>query len=102
LTPLDGTLPAVPDAHGRMGFTVTLLPDNDDTAVGAVFRVESWFRLAVTTTQTPELPDVGTKTFIIRYRTDGGGRSAPRRFLPVTRFGTLTCTRAPPSVSSNV
>jgi len=36
----------------------------------------------------------GTKTFIIRYRTDGGGRSAPRRFMTVARFGTLTVEEA--------
>ncbi len=36
----------------------------------------------------------GTKTFIIRYRMDGGGRSAPRRFLTVGRFGTLTVEEA--------
>ena len=36
----------------------------------------------------------GTKTFIIRYRTDGGGRSAPRRFMSVARFGTLTVEQA--------
>lgn len=36
----------------------------------------------------------GTKTFVIRYRTDGGGRSAPRRFLTVGRFGTLTVEQA--------
>jgi len=36
----------------------------------------------------------GMKTFIIRYRTDGGGRSAPRRFLTVARFGTLTVEQA--------
>jgi hypothetical protein len=36
----------------------------------------------------------GTKTFIIRYRIDGGGRSAPRRFLTVGRFGTLTVEQA--------
>lgn len=36
----------------------------------------------------------GTKTFIIRYRTGGGGRSAPRRFLTVGRFGTLTVEQA--------
>jgi integrase len=36
----------------------------------------------------------GTKTFIIRYRTDGGGRSAPRRFLTVGRFGALTVEQA--------
>ncbi|HVW57830.1 MAG TPA: Arm DNA-binding domain-containing protein, partial [Rhizobiaceae bacterium] len=32
----------------------------------------------------------GTKTFIVRYRVDGGGRSAPRRFLVIGRYGTLT------------
>ena len=36
----------------------------------------------------------GTKTFIIRYRSDGGGRSAPRRFMTVARFGTLTVEQA--------
>ncbi len=36
----------------------------------------------------------GTKTFIIRYRADGGGRSAPRRFMTVARFGTLTAEQA--------
>jgi integrase len=32
----------------------------------------------------------GIKTFIIRYRAGEGGRSAPKRFLTVGRFGTLT------------
>ena len=32
----------------------------------------------------------GTKTFIVRYRADGGGRNAPRRFMTVGRYGTLT------------
>ena len=32
----------------------------------------------------------GTKTFIVRYRADGGGRSAPRRFVSIGRYGTLT------------
>jgi integrase len=36
----------------------------------------------------------GTKTFIIRHRTDGGGRSAPRRFMTVARYGTLTVEQA--------
>jgi integrase len=36
----------------------------------------------------------GTKTFIVRYRADGGGRSAPRRFVTVGRFGTLTVEEA--------
>lgn len=36
----------------------------------------------------------GTKSFIIRYRPDGGGRSAPRRFLTIGRFGTLTVEEA--------
>lgn len=36
----------------------------------------------------------GTKSFIIRYRPDGGGRSAPRRFLTVGRFGALTVEEA--------
>ena len=35
----------------------------------------------------------GTKTFIIRYRTDGGGRSAPDDSLTVGRFGTLTASK---------
>jgi len=32
----------------------------------------------------------GTKTFIVRYRADGGGRTAPRRFATIGRFGPLT------------
>ena len=36
----------------------------------------------------------GTKTFIIRYRTDGGGRTAPRRFATIGRFGALTVEQA--------
>ena len=36
----------------------------------------------------------GTKSFVIRYRADGGGRSAPRRFLTVGRFGPLTVEQA--------
>lgn len=36
----------------------------------------------------------GTKTFIIRYRIDGGGRSAPRRLVTVGRYGTLTVEEA--------
>lgn len=36
----------------------------------------------------------GVKTFVIRYRADGGGRSAPRRFMTVGRFGTLTVEQA--------
>ncbi|MBP7340138.1 site-specific integrase [Niveispirillum sp.] len=31
----------------------------------------------------------GTKTFIIRYRANGGGRTAPRRFMTVGRYPTL-------------
>jgi hypothetical protein len=36
----------------------------------------------------------GTKTFIVRYRADGGGRSASRRFITIGRFGTLTVDQA--------
>ena len=36
----------------------------------------------------------GTKTFVVRYRADGGGRSAPRRFVTVGRFGPLTVDEA--------
>ena len=36
----------------------------------------------------------GTKTFVIRYRADGGGRTAPRRFVTIGRFGTLTADEA--------
>src|SRR5829696_1246251 len=32
----------------------------------------------------------GTKTFIVRYRAEGGGRNAPRRFMTVGRYGPLT------------
>jgi integrase len=36
----------------------------------------------------------GTKTFVVRYRADSGGRSAPRRFMTVGRFGSLTVDEA--------
>lgn len=36
----------------------------------------------------------GTKTFVIRYRAEGGGRKAPRRHLTIGRFGTLTVSQA--------
>jgi integrase len=36
----------------------------------------------------------GTKTFVARYRADGGGRTAPRRFVTVGRFGVLTVDQA--------
>ena len=32
----------------------------------------------------------GIKTFVVRYRADGGGRSAPKRFVSIGRFGALT------------
>ena len=32
----------------------------------------------------------GRKTFVIRYRAEGGGRSAPERFMTVGQFGVLT------------
>jgi integrase len=32
----------------------------------------------------------GAKTFIVRYRTEGGGRRAAQRFVTVGRFGTIT------------
>ena len=36
----------------------------------------------------------GTKTFVARYRADGGGRTAPRRFITIGRFGVLTVEEA--------
>lgn len=36
----------------------------------------------------------GTKTFVVRYRADGGGRTAPRRFVTIGRFGLLTVDEA--------
>lgn len=36
----------------------------------------------------------GTKTFVARYRADGGGRTAPRRFATLGRFGMLTVEEA--------
>lgn len=32
----------------------------------------------------------GSKSFMVRYRADGGGRSAPRRFMTIGRYGPLT------------
>lgn len=36
----------------------------------------------------------GSKSFIIRYRADGGGRTAARRFMTLGRYGTLTVDEA--------
>lgn len=36
----------------------------------------------------------GVKTFLVRYRADGGGRTAPRRYVTVGRYGTLTVEQA--------
>src|SRR5262249_47430372 len=63
-----------------------------DTAVSRASRYHLWdselsgFGLRVETS--------GTKTFIVRYRADGGGRTAPRRFIKIGRFGTLTVDEA--------
>lgn len=36
----------------------------------------------------------GRKTFVVRYRAEGGGRTAPRRFVTIGRYGTLTLDEA--------
>lgn len=36
----------------------------------------------------------GTKTFVVRYRAEGGGRSAAQRFVTVGRFGPFTPEQA--------
>ena len=36
----------------------------------------------------------GAKSFIVRYRAEGGGRSAAQRFITVGRFGVLTAEQA--------
>ncbi|EJK81628.1 Arm DNA-binding domain-containing protein [Rhizobium sp. AP16] len=36
----------------------------------------------------------GVKTFILRYRADGGGRSATQRILTIGRFGSVTVEQA--------
>ncbi|CAN7491955.1 site-specific integrase [Aminobacter aminovorans] len=36
----------------------------------------------------------GAKTFIVRYRADGGGRSAAQRFVTIGRYGPLTPEQA--------
>ena len=36
----------------------------------------------------------GVKTFVVRYRADGGGRSAPRRYVTVGRYGAVTVEQA--------
>jgi len=36
----------------------------------------------------------GTKTFVVRYRAGGGGRSAPRRFVTIGRYGALSVDEA--------
>ena len=36
----------------------------------------------------------GSKTFIVRYRGEGGGRTAAQRFVTIGRFGPLTPEQA--------
>lgn len=36
----------------------------------------------------------GVKTFVVRYRADGGGRTAPRRYVTVGRYGAVTVEQA--------
>jgi integrase len=36
----------------------------------------------------------GSMSFVIRYRANGGGRTAPRRFMTIGRYGTLTVEEA--------
>lgn len=36
----------------------------------------------------------GIKSFVVRYRADGGGRTAPQRFFTIGRFGNLTVEEA--------
>ena len=36
----------------------------------------------------------GAKTYVVRYRAEGGGRSAPKRYVTVGRHGTLTLEQA--------
>ena len=36
----------------------------------------------------------GSKTYVVRYRADGGGRSAPKRYVTVGRHGALTVEQA--------
>jgi integrase len=36
----------------------------------------------------------GVKTFLVRYRADGGGRNAPRRYVTVGRYGALSVEQA--------
>src|SRR3990167_1661710 len=36
----------------------------------------------------------GAKTYVVRYRADGGGRAAPKRYVTVGRHGTLTVEQA--------
>lgn len=36
----------------------------------------------------------GVKTFVVRYRAEGGGRNAPKRYVTVGRYGALTVEQA--------
>ncbi len=36
----------------------------------------------------------GVKSFVVKYRADGGGRSAPQRMMTIGRFGSLTAELA--------
>ena len=38
----------------------------------------------------PRITPAGVKTFVVRYRAEGGGRTAEQRQMPLGRFGVLT------------
>lgn len=72
--------------------TVHLTKRVIDTAISKEKRYDIWdselpgFGLRVGVT--------GTKTFVLRYRAEGGGRGAPKRHVTVGRFGALTVEMA--------
>lgn len=37
----------------------------------------------------------GTKSFVVRYRADGCGRTTPQRYVTIDRFGNLTVEEDP-------
>src|SRR5262245_27652412 len=75
-------------AKHRRGLTKVVI----DAAAPAIERYELW-DLALPGFGLRVAPS-GIKTFVLRYRSRGGGRSSPKRFITIGRYGALTPDQA--------
>ncbi|MCF8882699.1 site-specific integrase [Erythrobacter sp. SN021] len=75
-------------ASSKVRLTKTIV----DTAVPTAKRYAVWdSELAGFAVR---IEPTGTKSFVVRYRADGGGRTAPQRYVTIGRFGNLTVEEA--------